>query len=201
MLGIGEVRPTTVTLQLADQSLAYPKGKIEDVLVRVDEFIFPIDFIVLDFEADKEVPIILARPFLATRRTLIDVQKVNSPFEFKTTRNKYILVVVDYVSKWVEAEAYPTNEAKCLLEKYDVKHKIATAYHPMSNGQVERVNREIKGALGKVVSPSRKDWSQRLDDALWSNRTAFKSPLGIIPYQLVFGKACHSPLELENRAH
>ncbi|KAI3673298.1 hypothetical protein L6452_39415 [Arctium lappa] len=74
-LGIGEVRPTTVTLQLADRSLAYPKGKIEDILVKVDKFIFPADFLVLDYEEDKDVPIILGRPFLATGRTLIDVQK------------------------------------------------------------------------------------------------------------------------------
>ncbi|XP_024028757.1 uncharacterized protein LOC112093792 [Morus notabilis] len=74
-LGIGEVSPTTVTLQLADRSYAHPEGKIEDVLVRVDKFIFPADFIVLDYEADKEVPIILGRPFLATGKTLIDVQK------------------------------------------------------------------------------------------------------------------------------
>ena len=74
-LGVGECRPTTVTLQLADRSHAYPEGKIEDVLVKVDKFIFPVDFIVLDFEADKEVPIILGRPFLATGKTLIDVKK------------------------------------------------------------------------------------------------------------------------------
>ncbi|XP_024020041.1 uncharacterized protein LOC112091220 [Morus notabilis] len=74
-LGIGEVRPTTISLQLADRSIATPKGKIEDVLVRVDKFIFPADFIILDYEADIEVPIILGRPFLATGCTLIDVQK------------------------------------------------------------------------------------------------------------------------------
>ncbi|XP_052290887.1 uncharacterized protein LOC127900301 [Citrus sinensis] len=74
-LGVGECRPTTVTLQLADRSHAYPEGKIEDVLVKVDKFIFPVDFIVLDFKADKEVPIILGRPFLATGKTLIDVHK------------------------------------------------------------------------------------------------------------------------------
>ena len=74
-LGVGECRPTTVTLQLADRSHAYPEGKIEDVLVKVDKFIFLMDFIVLDFEADKEVPIILGRPFLPTGKTLIDVQK------------------------------------------------------------------------------------------------------------------------------
>ena len=64
-----------MTLQLADRSLAYPKGKIEDILVKVDKFIFPADFLVLDYEADRNVPIILGRPFLATGRTLIDVQK------------------------------------------------------------------------------------------------------------------------------
>ena len=52
-LGVGEVRPTTVTLQLADRSHAYPESKIEDVLVKVDKFIFLVDFIALDFEADK----------------------------------------------------------------------------------------------------------------------------------------------------
>ncbi|KAH9658917.1 hypothetical protein KPL70_023668 [Citrus sinensis] len=74
-LGVGECKPTTMTLQLTDRSYAYPEGKIEDVLVKVDKFIFPVDFIVLYFEADKEVPIILGRPFLATGKTLIDVQK------------------------------------------------------------------------------------------------------------------------------
>ena len=74
-MGVGECRLTTVTLQLTDRSYAYPEGKIEDVLVKVDKFIFLVDFIVLDFEADKEVPIILGRPFLATGNTLIDVQK------------------------------------------------------------------------------------------------------------------------------
>ncbi|KAM6596805.1 hypothetical protein CsatA_007329 [Cannabis sativa] len=73
-LGIGEARPPTVTLQLADRSMAHLEGKIEDVLVQVDKFIFPADFIILDYEADREVPIILGRSFLATGRTLIDVQ-------------------------------------------------------------------------------------------------------------------------------
>ena len=74
-LRVGEVRPTIVTIQLVERSHVYPKGKIEDVLVKVDKFIFPVDFIVLDFETDKAVPNILGRPFLATGNTLIDVQK------------------------------------------------------------------------------------------------------------------------------
>ena len=74
-LGLGESRPTTVTLQLADRSLKHPKGVIEDVLVKVDKFIFPTYFIILDMEEDKEIPIILGRPFLATGRVIIDVQR------------------------------------------------------------------------------------------------------------------------------
>lgn len=72
-LRISDARPTTVTLQLVDRSIKYPEGKIEDVLVKVDKFIFPAYFIILDYEADTEVSIILGRPFLATRQTLIDL--------------------------------------------------------------------------------------------------------------------------------
>ncbi|HYP43259.1 MAG TPA: reverse transcriptase family protein [Candidatus Nitrosocosmicus sp.] len=74
-MGLREITPTTATLQLADHSITYPKGVIEDVLVKVDQFIFPVDFIVLDMEEDKEIPIILGRPFLATGKAMIDVQK------------------------------------------------------------------------------------------------------------------------------
>ena len=74
-LGLGEARPTTVTLQLVDRSLKHPRGVIDDVLVKVDKFIFLADFIVLDIEEDKEIPIKLGRPFLATGRVMIDVQK------------------------------------------------------------------------------------------------------------------------------
>lgn len=74
-LGLGEAKSTTVTLQLVDRSLTYPRGVIEDVLVKVENLILPADFIILDMEEDREIPIILGRPFLATSRTLIDVAK------------------------------------------------------------------------------------------------------------------------------
>ncbi|XP_038889371.1 uncharacterized protein LOC120079290 [Benincasa hispida] len=74
-LGIGEAQPTSVTLQLTHRTIKYPEGKIEDVLANVDNFIFPVDFIILDYEADRDVPIILGRPFLATGKVLIDVHK------------------------------------------------------------------------------------------------------------------------------
>ncbi|XP_024043233.1 uncharacterized protein LOC112099933 [Citrus clementina] len=65
----------TIPCSIGTRVITYPEGKIEDVLVKVDKFIFLVDFIAPDFEADKEVPIILGRPFLATGKTLIDVQK------------------------------------------------------------------------------------------------------------------------------
>ena len=74
-LCLGEITPTTVTLQMADRTLAKPGGIIEDVLVKVGKFIFPTDFIILDMEEDSQVPLLLGRPFLATGAALIDMQK------------------------------------------------------------------------------------------------------------------------------
>jgi len=73
-LWLGEPKPTIVSLQLADRSIKYPRGVIENVLVKVNKLYFPTDFIVLHMEEDREVPLILGCPFLATGKTLIDVQ-------------------------------------------------------------------------------------------------------------------------------
>ncbi|KAL0440346.1 UNVERIFIED_CONTAM: hypothetical protein Slati_2517600 [Sesamum latifolium] len=64
-LGMHELTPSIITLQLADRSIKYPRGIVEDVLVKVGKFIIPVDFIVLDMEEDKNMPLILGRPFLA----------------------------------------------------------------------------------------------------------------------------------------
>ena len=147
----------------------------------------------------------------------------------------HILVVVDYVTKWVEA--IPTSSAdhntsikmlkevifprfgvprylmtdggshfihgafSKMLAKYDVNHRIASPYHPRSSGQVELSNRELKLILQKTVNRSRKNQSKKLDDALWAYRTAYKNPMGMSPYKMVYGKACHLPLELEHKAY
>ncbi|XP_022876952.1 uncharacterized protein LOC111395184 [Olea europaea var. sylvestris] len=74
-LRLGEVNSTSITLQLADRTITRPRGKVEDVLVKVGNFIFPVDFIVLDILEDQDSPVILGRPFLATGRTLINIEK------------------------------------------------------------------------------------------------------------------------------
>ena len=88
-----------------------------------------------------------------------------------------------------------------LLAKYDVNHIIASPYHSQSSGQVELSNREIKLTLQKTVNISRKNLSKKLDDALWAYRTAYKNPMGMSLYKIVYGKACHLPLKLEHKAY
>jgi len=73
-VGIGELKPTRMTLQLADRSVMYPAGIIEDVPVKVGEIYIPADFVVMEIEEDNQVPILLGRPFLATAGAIIDVK-------------------------------------------------------------------------------------------------------------------------------
>nr|GEV35428.1 reverse transcriptase domain-containing protein [Tanacetum cinerariifolium] len=132
---------------------------------------------------------------------------------------------VDYLSKWVEVKALPTNNARVVVKflkslfsrfsipraiisdrrthfcndqfsrvmiKCGVTHRLATAYHPQTIGQVEVSNHGLKRILEKTMGENRTSWPDKLDDAL----RAFH-----IAYKLVYGKSCHLPIELEHRAY
>ncbi|GJR97838.1 reverse transcriptase domain-containing protein [Tanacetum coccineum] len=166
---------------------------------------------------------------------IFDIWGIDFIGPFPSSRgNKYILVAVDYLSKWVEAKALPTNDARVVCKflkslfsrfgapraiisdrgthfcndqfakvmlKYGVTHRLSTAYHPQTSGQVEVSNRGLKRILERTVGENRASWSDKLDDALWAFRTAYKTPIGCTPYKLVYGKACHLPVELEHKAY
>jgi transposase InsO family protein len=167
---------------------------------------------------------------------LFDVWGIDFMGPFKNShRFEHILVMVDYVSKWVEAMPcrkasieesiamiksmiFPhfgilrisisdggthfteKNFKKC-LSKLGIEHRVSTAYHPQTNRQAETSNRQLKSILDKTIEKGGKDWSKKLDGALWAYRTVFKTPIGMTPDQFVHGKACNLTVELEHKAY
>nr|GEZ48839.1 reverse transcriptase domain-containing protein [Tanacetum cinerariifolium] len=88
-----------------------------------------------------------------------------------------------------------------VMIKYEDTHRLATAYHPQTSGQVEVSNRGLKRILERTVGENRTSWSDKLDDTLWAFCTAYKNPIRCTPYKLVYGKSCHLLIELEHRAY
>nr|GEW08864.1 reverse transcriptase domain-containing protein [Tanacetum cinerariifolium] len=88
-----------------------------------------------------------------------------------------------------------------VMIKYGVTHRLATAYHPQTSGQVEVSNRGLKCILERTVRENHASWSDKLDDALWAFRTAFKTPIVCTPYKLVYGNSCHLPIKLEHKVY
>nr|GEY09027.1 reverse transcriptase domain-containing protein [Tanacetum cinerariifolium] len=245
-LSLPELSPTRMTLELADRSISRPVGVTEDVSVKVEKFHFPTDFVVVDFDANPQVLLILGRSFLKTgysanynvesinRIDVIDVacegysQEVlgffvsgnptpsgepivstSSPtptlFEdrdflleetdaFLAIEDEPILLEIDdsyydsegaillldeFLNDDPSSPPLPPQELKFtkVMLKYDVTYRLATTYHPQTSGQ------------------------DKLDDTLWAFRTTFKTPIECTPYKLVYGKACHLPIELEHKAY
>nr|GEZ54579.1 reverse transcriptase domain-containing protein [Tanacetum cinerariifolium] len=372
-LSLPDLTPTCMTLDLADRLISRPVGVAEDVYVKVGSFHFPIDFVVVDFDADPRVPLILERSFLKTGKALIDVFEegdilflesflnddpslpppnqrnsflevskelklceaktekslVDEPpvielkalpphleYAFLEGDNKLPVIIAkdlsveeksnlitvlkshkraiawklsdikginpefcshkillkedftpavqhqrrvnpkiydvikqedqekttftcpygtfayrrmpfglcnapgmfqrcmmaifhDMIEKSMEVfmddfSVFGDSFQSCLshLEKMlkRVTHRISTAYHPQTSGQVEVSNRSLKRILERTIGENRASWSDKFD-ALWPFRTAYKTPIGCTPYKLVYGKACHFPIELEHKAY
>jgi transposase InsO family protein len=147
---------------------------------------------------------------------------------------KYILVVVDYVSKWVEAlpcraanamhskrmfheDIFPRYRVPRIvindggshfidqifrkaLTELGVDHRTTTPYHPQTSDQAETLNKQIKNILQKLANQIGRSWKSKLSEALWAYRTAIKMTIGTTPYQLVYRRICHLPVELEHKA-
>ncbi|GJU89912.1 reverse transcriptase domain-containing protein [Tanacetum coccineum] len=87
------------------------------------------------------------------------------------------------------------------LKKYGVTHRLATPYHPQTSGQTENTNRAIKRILERTVNGNKKEWADKLDDALWAFRTAYKASIGSTLFRIIYEKACQLPLEIEHKAY
>ncbi|GKF81140.1 reverse transcriptase domain-containing protein [Tanacetum coccineum] len=153
---------------------------------------------------------------------IFDVRGIDFMGPIPSSRgNKYILVAVDYLSKWVKAKAFPTNDARAVCKflkslftrfgapraiisdrgthffndqfakvmlKYGVTHRLSTAYHPQTSGQVVVSNRGLKRILERTVGENCASWSNKLDDALCAFCTAYKTPIRCTPFKLVYTK-------------
>ena len=97
----------------------------------------------------------------------------------------------------MEVHTFVTSPFPTLFQKYVVRHKVSTPYHPQTNGQAELAHRKIKRILTKIVNTTRKDQSTKLSDALQAYRTTYKTVFGMSPYRTVYGKSYHLPIELK----
>ena len=128
-----ELKPTNVSLQLDDRSITYPKRILKDVLVKVNKFIFPVDFIILDMEEDRKVFLILERPFLAIGRVLIDIKQGN-----------LILKINDelFTFNVLKTMQHPFNNESCFM--IDTIDQIV-----VKNFQICRLNDPLEGCIAE----------------------------------------------------
>nr|GEY78550.1 reverse transcriptase domain-containing protein [Tanacetum cinerariifolium] len=146
------------------------------------------------------------RPYLVFSKSIVYTDHstlkylLNKQDAKRRGREKYLRKMRRHriISKFVKYSIFGFTR---VMIKYEVTHRLATAYHPQTSGQVEVSNRGLKRILERTVGENHTSWSDKLDDALWAFRTAYKTPIGCTPFKLVYGKSCHLPIELEHRAY
>ncbi|XP_073123440.1 uncharacterized protein [Henckelia pumila] len=140
---MGEPHPTRMSLQLAERSIKYPRGIIEDVLVKVDKIIFSVDFVVLDMEDDVEMQLILGRPFLATGKAIIDVQK--GKFSLRVGEEDITFDVFDAIKHSLhDHDCYKIDSLDSLVYNFvqgELKDLVEAAL--TSSGSEDAVDEEI----------------------------------------------------------
>ena len=126
-LGLGELKSTNITLSLADRSVKIPKGIVEDALVKVDNFYYPVDFVVLDIEpmaeSTHQVPIILGRLFLATANAIINCRNGVMQLTFGNMTLELNIFHLSNKDKQVEDKEQKSEEV-CLSGTGDGKHSV-----------------------------------------------------------------------------
>nr|GEX18736.1 reverse transcriptase domain-containing protein [Tanacetum cinerariifolium] len=189
--------------------------KTERALIDVFEDLPPhLEYTFL--EGDDKLPVILAKDLSVEEKTaLITVLKSHKQaiawklFEIKGINPEFcthkILIEEDFEpavqhQRRVNPKIHDVIKNEVML-KYGVTHRLSTAYHPQTSGQVEVSNRGLKRILERTIGENRASWLDKLDDALWAFRIAYKTPIGCTPYKLVYGKACHLSIELEHKAY
>ncbi|KAK8690794.1 hypothetical protein V6N13_074320 [Hibiscus sabdariffa] len=188
-LGIGEAKPTTVMLQLADHSYVQPEGKIEDILVQFDKFIFPADFLILDCETNADAPIILRRPFLATGRVLFDFG--NEELIFRAAQEEKLIEILRQHKEalgWTIADIKGISPTICM-------HKILLEenHKPTVDAQ-RRLNQAMKDVVRKeILKWLDADWQE-------NNSIAFSMVIQAttrLPLHLKTNRKQHSPAHTE----
>nr|GEU53240.1 reverse transcriptase domain-containing protein [Tanacetum cinerariifolium] len=173
------------------------QGEIASVGLLLQEF----DFKVLDTKGVKNLAADHLSRLENPYENVLYPKEINETFPLKTL--SMVTFRGDSSASWFAdfANYHAGNFIVKVMLKYGVTHRLSTAYHPQTSGQVEVSNHGLKRILERTIGENRASWSDKLDDALWAFRTAYKTAIGCTPYKLVYGKACRLPIKLEHKAY
>ncbi|GJU62391.1 reverse transcriptase domain-containing protein [Tanacetum coccineum] len=141
------------------------------------------------------------RSYLVISKTIVYTDHSVLKYLFSKQDEKLRLIMIPKAlinDRWIH---FCNSLLEKTLKKYRVTHRLAIAYHSQTNGQMENTNRAIKRIQERIVNENRKEWADKLNDDLWVIRIAYKSPIGSTPFRIVYGKACHLPIEMEHKAY